>query len=161
MKTFRTFKNSLHLAAALGALSAVPAGAAVINSAWEGHKVEDYCYAISFPTAERPSYGDRYLTVTERPDQKIRNEIAVVSGYGRDASVEGSMSIDGGLPIKLLVYEGTGFLKSTDLEAQAVAQMRRGRSLEVKWTAENGSYVVDTYSLMGFTATSGYVKNCK
>lgn len=161
MKTCRTLKNSLRLAAVLGVLCAVPAGAAVINNSWEGHKVEDYCYAITFPTAERPSFGDRYLTVTERPAQKIRNEIAIVSGYGRDASIEGSVSIDGGLPIKLLVYEGTGFLKSTDIEAEAVAQMKRGRSLEVKWTADNGSYVVDNYSLIGFTATSGYVKNCK
>lgn len=161
MNKLRTLKNSLCAAVALGILASAPAGAAVINNAWEGHRAEGYCYAISFPTEERSSYGDRYLTVTERPGAKISNEVAIVSGFGKDASIEGSVSIDGGLPIKLLVYEGTGFLKSADVEKSAVAQMKRGHKMEVKWTSESGSYVVDNYSLFGFTATTGYTKNCK
>ena len=133
---------------------------AVINKAWEGHKADDVCFAISFPEEQRPG-GERYVTVTNRVGDKVKDEIAVVSGFPQSENIEGTVKIDEELPFQLLVYKGTGFLKTTELEKKAIEQMKAGRALEVKWTKADGSYVVDEYSLYGMTASRSFANECK
>lgn len=153
-------KIFLATAATMALCTQALAGDAVINKDWEGHKTKEYCYAISFPTSEREAVKERYLTVTNRPGEKIKDEIAMVSGFPDDANIEGSVKIDDNLPFKMLVYKGTGFLKSADVERMMVAQMKAGLAMEVKWTDAEGAYHVDKYSLFGFTASRSHIENC-
>lgn len=157
-----TRANILALAATtlFGAIAA-PAMAATINRDWEGHKTSDYCYAISFPKEKAERATERYLTVTKRPGKNIKDEIALTSGFPEEANIEGSVRVDGNLPFKLLVYKGVGYMRSPEVEGMAVKQMKAGHTLEVKWTAETGEYFVDTYSLLGFTASHGYTQSCQ
>ncbi|MBO9428482.1 hypothetical protein [Sulfitobacter sp. R18_1] len=154
-------KFLLATAATLGFATSSMAADVAINKSWEGHNTKEYCYAISFPVDERASQNDRYLTVTHRPSEKIRDEIAVVSGFPEDANIEGSVRIDQNLPFKMLVYKGVGFLKSADVERMMVAQMKAGLEMEVKWTDAEGAYHADKYSLVGFTASRNHIDGCK
>ena len=137
----------------------------IVNSDWEGHKTNDICYAVSFPTPDSAAsthvVSSRYVTVTHRPGEGIKNEIAFVSGFPQDFAIEGSVTIDNNLPFQLLSYQGVGFVQSGDREATLSSQMRAGRLMEIKWTAPNGEYFVDRYSLIGFTATHNFVNDCK
>ncbi len=134
---------------------------AVIKESWEGHKKAGHCYAISFPKTDRSVPEDRYLSVAVWAKDKIKDEVAIASGFGEAENVEGSVKVDGNLPFKLLVYKGTGFLKSSDIEQMLITQMKAGRSLEVKWTTQDGKYHVDTYDLYGFTASRAFTHPCK
>ncbi|EPX84076.1 hypothetical protein [Salipiger mucosus] len=151
------FSGVAVLVAVLGAPAI--AADAEINEAWEGHKADDVCFAITFPEAERPG-GDRYVTVSNRFEEGVEDEIAVVSGFGEEANIEGTIRIDEELPFQLLVYKGTGFLKTEELEEKAVQQMKAGRELEVKWTKPDGTYVFDEYSLYGMTASRAFANEC-
>ena len=135
----------------------------VVNKAWEGHKYDDLCYAITFPekTKDANAEGNRYVTITNRPSEDRRNELAFVSGFPEDYQIDGSVSVDANLPFKLLTYKGVGFVKSGDIETMLASQMRAGSKLEVKWTNLDGEYIVDRYSLMGFTATHKFISKCK
>ncbi len=147
------------VALSVGALQAA-AQSTFVNQAWEGHKTSAHCFAISFPVKERAE-GQSYLTVTNRFQDRIQDEVGVVSGYGAEANIEGSIQVDDKQPLKMVVYQGTGYLKSTSLERDIVRQMRAGKELQVKWTLESGEYVVDKYSLFGFTAANNFAKDCK
>ena len=135
-----------------------------VNADWEGHKADKICYAVSFPTPDSAAsshvVSSRYITVTHRPDEGIKNEIAFVSGFPEEFSIEGSVTIDNNLPYKLLSYKGVGFVQSGDKEATLSSQMRAGKVMEVKWTTPNGEYFVDRYSLIGFTSTHNFINNC-
>jgi hypothetical protein len=167
-KMFSQVKNITKVIMLTGVVSfsAVQASAqsTEVNTDWEGHKTNNFCYAVSFPTEDSaPSKyvkNSRYITVTNRPDEKIDSEIAFVSGFQKDMAVEGSVSIDGNLPFQLLYYNGVGFAKSGDSENMLISQMKAGRVLEVKWTDSNGEYFVDKYSLLGFTATENFISDC-
>lgn len=165
-RKFKTLKNSMIVSIALIALGNMSfAQSAEINESWEGHKTTNLCYAVSFPnenSAPSPSVvNSRYVTVSQRPENNITNEIAFVSGFHKDEPIEGSVSIDGNLPFQLLYYNGVGFAKSGDSENMIIAQMKAGRMLEIKWTNQNGEYFVDKYSLIGFTASYNFTKDCK
>lgn len=162
LKNFRA--GLLGICFGLTATSALAQNVSV-NSDWEGHKSGDICYAVSFPTPDSAASAhvtsSRYVTVTHRPKEGIKNETAFISGFPEDFSIEGSVSIDGNLPFQLLSYQGVGFVKSGDREATLASQMRAGRFMEVKWTTPSGEYFVDRYSLMGFTASHSFIDNCK
>ena len=129
---------------------------------WEYHNTNDLCYGISFATNEdKNSNTKRYLTITNRPSENRKNELAFVSGFPEDYQLDGSVTVDGNLPFKLLTYKGVGFVKSGDIESMLVAQMKAGVNLEIKWTNLDGEYIVDRYSLLGFTAAHKNISNCK
>lgn len=134
--------------------------ASEINRDWEAHRYDDHCYAISFPKQHAERASSRFLTVTDFPADDVDDEIAFQSGFPKESNIEASIRVDGNLPFKLLVYKGVGFMKTTEIEQMVIAQMKAGRNLEVKWTSPDGSYVVDNYSLFGFTASHAYADNC-
>lgn len=134
----------------------------MVSQAWEGHKTGDHCFALSFPVDERHgSASESYLTVTNRFRDKIQDEVGFVSGFAGEQSVEGSLRIDGGKPIQLLVFQGTGYLKSTSLERDVVRQMRSGKELSVEWSSDDGPDVTDRFSLFGFTKANNFAKECR
>jgi hypothetical protein len=136
------------------------ANTATINQAWEGHKNSEICYAISFPVKESAN-RESYLTVTNRFADRIRDEFGLVSGFDPTADIEGSIRIDDNNPVRMLVYKGTGYLKSKSTEQEVIRQMLKGKELEVKWTEPSGNYKVDKFSLFGFTAARNFTKACK
>lgn len=156
----RTSKAAASIFALFVSASAV--FAANVYQDWEAHSEKDMCYTISFPNLANSSPNPEYkfMTVTNRPGKDTKNEIAIKSGLGDDANLEGSVSIDGNLPFKLLVYQGFGYVKSGDTESDMVKQMKAGKKLEVKWTTMDGNYTVDTYSLKGFTAAYNDASKC-
>ena len=132
--------------------------AAVVERDWEGHKTDSLCYAISFP---KDQGNNKYITISQRPSEGILNEVAFISGYAEEDNVEGTVSIDGKQPFRLLTYKGNGFVKSGDVETMLVNQMKAGKVMEVKWTNPAGEYTVDKYSLYGFSAAHRYSSDCK
>ena len=62
-----------------------------VNKDWEAYKHKDLCYAISFAKSSNETES-RYLTVSYRPSENRSNEIAFVSGFDADYTLDGSVS---------------------------------------------------------------------
>jgi hypothetical protein len=95
--------------------------------------------------------GDVFLYVTFRPDEGVRNEISVVSGYpyreGSRATVEiGSESFS------LITKEDGAWIENVAEEERLIQAMRAGSTMVVRGTSQRGTDTVDRYSLLGISA---------
>lgn len=140
---------------ALGMVTFATAGSAQsVHRDWEAHAKETYCYNVSFPKGtthvERPYKN--YVAVTQRPLESVQDEVSFVSGLNPQADVLGHVKVDNKPARALLVHNGAGFVSSKE-EPDLVREMRQGYEMTVTWTYGAGNKVIDTYSLMGFTAS--------
>lgn len=114
------------------------------------------CFALSKPKTVQPtpgSYTQSYLYLSHRMAEGVRNEINFVAGFALAPNSSASMNISG-QEFALFVDKGAAWLDNA-AEADTVAgAMRAGSTLRVTVTAEDGTDVVETFSLSGATAAS-------
>lgn len=132
---------------------------------WSIYKLEDAagrtCYAASEPTAQDGTFSKRgspALMVARLPGQGATEQVSVQPGYGykKDSDVE--VTIDGRR--FELFTQGEHAWTRTEAEDKALIEaMRAGSKMTVRGTSTRGTYSLDTYSLLGFTAAIGAMRD--
>lgn len=154
----RPLLASVSAALVLAAAGAGAADAQTAHRDWEAHARGDVCYSVSFPKGlDAGANPASYVVVTQRSAEGIKDEIGFVSGLASEGDITGRVSIDGKEAKPLLVHDGAGFVSSRE-EPALLKDMIRGIEMKVTWSLENGDRKVDTYSLLGFTASHGAAK---
>lgn len=104
--------------------------------------------------------GDIYLTVAVRPQQGVKNEIAMVAGYpfkdGSTVKAEiGSDSFD-------LFTEGEHAWTYPNDDEQILSKMKAGTTATFTGESSRGTTTIDRFSLLGFTdALNAAQSRCK
>ncbi|WP_142850609.1 invasion associated locus B family protein [Telmatospirillum sp. J64-1] len=153
------------LAAAPALLASSPAEAQATaqslgrNGAWEGYvfEAEDgkVCYMASRPSKSQGSVSDRgpvYVAVTHRPGNDSRDVISINAGYPFAEGSEVLVKLDG-KDYTLFTRDDTAWTYRSEDDAELTKEMIRGRVMEVRGKPANGEETLDSFSLMGFTAT--------
>jgi invasion protein IalB len=128
------------------------------------------CWIVTEPTKStarrdgkpvQVSRGDIYLMVSVRPNQNVKNEVSVVSGYPYDPGGTVKTEI-GGDTFNMFTTGENGWLNDPVADDRMVGAMRRGAAAEVSGTSSRGTTTYDTFSLRGFTAALALAQDlCK
>tara|TARA_B100001287_G_C22463881_1_gene426361 strand:- start:173 stop:667 length:495 start_codon:yes stop_codon:yes gene_type:complete len=111
------------------------------------------CYVHAEPKKKTGKYrhrGDTYLQVTNRPYEKVRDEVSVTAGYvyKRNSSVVAEVD---GQKRRLFTSGGAAWSQNKRDDQILVKKMLRGRELVIKGVSSRGTLTTDYYSLIGFT----------
>jgi hypothetical protein len=110
------------------------------------------CYALSQPKDRLPKNLNRdpgYLFVSFRPAENVRNEVALVMGFGTKDGGPAEATI-GAATYALVTKDQNAWVKNPAEEGQVIANMSRGQTMAVKVTSARGNQTTDSYSLRGF-----------
>ena len=104
--------------------------------------------------------GDIFITLTHRPGQGVRNEVAVSVGYPFSAQSNPFAKI-GNTEFNFFTgiqarnsADDWAWLRKLDQQERLVTAMKRGRTLVFKGTSARNTLTTDTYSLSGVTAAT-------
>ncbi|MCB1479835.1 MAG: invasion associated locus B family protein [Tepidamorphaceae bacterium] len=158
---------ALALAATVSLASAQQVSAVAQERDWaifvgqeNGGKV---CTVVSQPKVVKPdglNRGDIYFYVTKRPNEGVRFEISVKTGYTYYSGSETEVKV-GDSVFKLFTNEDWAFTDNAAEEERLVNAMRAGSSMVVTGKSSRGNTTIDTYSLLGITAAlSRAAKEC-
>jgi invasion protein IalB len=132
------------------------------HNAWTAYSTTEsegqICFVLSRPTATEPSdaASEGYFYITHRPDQGVRSEINIVTGYALEA--EGTASIDiGGQSFALYTQDDAAWLADTGQTDAAIQAIRGGSTMVVEGTSADGTTVRQTFSLSGATAATNAI----
>jgi len=152
------------LAAALLIAMTGIAHAKTQHTDWMSDKKSDgRCVAFSSPQSNDGVINGRsapYITVMNSPKEGIRGAISFVSGSESTGLEAVKVAIDG-KEFEVLPFKGAAFAASGKPEAAVLSAMRKGHSLAITWTTNDGQSVTDTYSLAGFSAAHTAIENCR
>jgi hypothetical protein len=112
------------------------------------------CYMASEPKKQEGDYtrrGDPAVLVTRRPGPRVVDEVSVQPGYSYREGSEVEVTI-GGREFSLFTRGEHAWTKSEDADQTLIAAMKGGNDMTVRGTSTRGTYSLDTYSLLGFTA---------
>ena len=110
------------------------------------------CFAQSKPKTRSPKNFKREpskLFVTFRPQENIKDEISVTSGYIFKVSSVNAKS--GRNNFSLLSKENFAWIIDEDEEKKFIKLMKKASNIMVTANEPKGSQTVDHYSMMGFT----------
>jgi hypothetical protein len=116
----------------------------------EGAK-EKTCYALAMPKVRAPAALKRdpaYIFISNRPAEKVRNEVSVIMGFSMKDGGEGQADI-GGADFALVGKGANAWIKNPAEEARFVEALKKGSKLIVKAPSIKGNVTTDTYSLAG------------
>jgi invasion protein IalB len=125
---------------------------------WNVYKFEDgdqtICYIASEPKKQEGNYtrrGSVAVLVTRRPGPRVVYEVSVQPGY---TFMDGSeVEVQVGKNKFLLFTRGEhAWTPKEEDDKKLVSAMKRGSDMTVRGTSAKGTYSLDTYSLLGFTA---------
>lgn len=169
----RTRATAIGIVAGLGMLAVAGTAAAqtVIpgsdNGVWKAYTFKKgtstVCYMASAPKKSEGDYSKRdpaFVLVTNDPTTKSHGEVSFVAGYPfkKDSTV--SVAI-GGKTFELFTATDKAWTQGPEDDRDMVAAMVDGTDMVVKGTSSKGTDTVDTYSLIGFTATKKIIdKTC-
>lgn len=124
-------------------------------SAWKSADANGtICYISADPQDLQPTsvdHGDVHFFIIHRKGLGTRQEVQSLMGYNLKAGSSPSATVDG--KAYNMVIEGkAAWLASTGDEAGFVANMKRGKTLNVKAESQRGTKTSYTYSLSGATA---------
>lgn len=94
------------------------------------------------------------LMVSWRPAKASANVVTVFAAYRFKAGSEAILEFSPQLSFKLFTTRDTAWAATSEDDAAIVQAMRLGQTVTVRGTSEADAAVVDTFSLMGFTAAS-------
>ncbi len=128
--------------------------------AWEtGDGKARTCFLRSKPKAQDAKglkRGEVQIQVSNRPADRVKNEVGVYLGYPIKADTKVQVGIDKDsfdlAPSTQPGYRETAWLHETKRESDLVDAMMKGSNLTVKGTSERSVATTDTYSLKGVTA---------
>ena len=111
------------------------------------------CFAQSKPVLQSPKSYKREarLFVSFRPNEKIKNEISITSGY--EYNNENSIIAKSGKhKYKFdIAQENFAWLADNKMEKKMINTMKKGSRIMVSGYNQKGSQTIDHYSLLGFT----------
>lgn len=116
-------------------------------------KNRSVCYVHAEPRKKTGKYrrrGPTYLQVTNRPSEKIYDEVSVTAGYIYKSKSAVVAEIDG-QKRKLFTSGGTAWSNNKKDDRILVREMLSGRELVIKGMSSRGTLTTDYYSLIGFT----------
>jgi len=165
-----TFSQLLSLGTLLLGLGWSQSGLAQIEQIgvyrdWDAYLLQEdgdrVCYMLSVPKDMEPKNvrrGEVYFLVTHRPDDDIRDEISIITGYTYEPGSTVTARI-GNRGYELFTKDDGAWLRNTADEARMVRAMRGGTEMVITGTSNRGTRTVDTYSLYGFTAAHNAISN--
>ncbi len=112
------------------------------------------CYIASEPVEKDGNYRRRGATavvVAKFPDPKLGIQVSVQAGYPYKKKSNVQMTIDK-KRYELFTDGENAFAFTAEDDRKIIEAMKRGRRMVVKGTSRKGTYSIDTYSLMGFSA---------
>ena len=112
------------------------------------------CYMASEPTKQEGDYtrrGNPAVLVTRRPGSPAVDEVSVQPGYTFREGSEVEVEIDG-RDFMMFTRGEHAWTKSQDADQALINAMKRGSNMTVRGTSLKGTFSLDTYSLLGFTA---------
>jgi hypothetical protein len=146
------------------------------------------CYVLAEPKTREPTADDKaakaYAFISERPAEKVRNEISFVMGFevataaapvdskdkkkskkskkdDEQAPPSGPTAAIGEEAFDLIPRGNDLWVKNPAEESKVIEVMRKGVSLIVKVGSKRGRLATDTYSLSGFSqAVDKALKDC-
>tara|TARA_B100001109_G_C18682416_1_gene389341 strand:- start:36 stop:545 length:510 start_codon:yes stop_codon:yes gene_type:complete len=110
------------------------------------------CFAQSSPVLQKPKSNKRNanLFVAFRPEENIKNEISVTSGYEFNNNTVTAVS--GKNKFKFNIKEqGFAWIEDSKIELKMINRMKKGSRLMITGYDQNNSQTIDDYSLLGFT----------
>ena len=121
------------------------------------------CFAQSKPVLQSPKKNEREarLFVSFRPNEKIKDEISITSGY--EYNSQNSITAKSGKSkFKFdISQESFAWISNNKTEKKMIKIMKKGSRIMITGYNKNGSQTIDHYSLMGFTkAYNSAKKNC-
>ncbi len=127
-------------------------------------KTGKICFAISEPKETLPKKVNRdpvYFLITNRPKEKIKNEVSVITGY--PYKIDSITTARIGDKIFKMYTKGDGaWVDYAKNERRLIKAMKGGKSMIVKGTSKRGTVTTDKYSLLGITAAiSSIDKACR
>ena len=115
---------------------------------------EKICYMATEPKKQEGDYtrrGNPAVLVTRRPAPKVVDEVSVQPGYSYKEGSEVQVGV-GKSKFALFTRGEHAWTKSEDADRALIDAMKRGSEMTVRGTSAKGTFSVDTYSLLGFTA---------
>jgi invasion protein IalB len=151
---------ALFILAASTMLASVPSqGAELLGSYDDWHAYMEntsagkVCFVMSQPTDREPDglkRGPAYLFITNRPKDKVDNEVSVMLGFPAQARGDAVAGVDNA-KFKFFTDGENGWTEDSDGD-EIVAAMRKGDEMTLRAVSTRGNATVDTYSLKGVTA---------
>ncbi len=128
----------------------------------EGAK-DKTCYALATPKDREPAKLKRdpaYIFISNRPAEKVRNEVSVIMGFAMKDGGEAHADIEGD-HFDLVAKGANAWIKNPAEEARFIEAMKKGSKLIVKAPSIKGNVTTDTYSLAGISeALEKVQKDC-
>lgn len=122
------------------------------------------CFAITEPKETLPKNVNRdpiYFLITNRPKEKIVNEVSVIIGYPFKANSVATTRV-GDETFKMYTKGDGSWVDNAKNEKRLIKMMKNGNTMIVKGTSKRGTATTDEYSLIGITAVVGIIdKACK
>lgn len=137
---------------------------------WGAYRAEPggkkVCFALSKPTSavtDPPgrSRDPSYAFVSNRPAEKVKNEVSVIVGYPQKTGYDATALI-GTASYTLYTQDDGAWVKNAAEEPKMVDAMRKGSELVIKSESSRGTKTTDTYSLKGISdALAKVSQECK
>ena len=126
----------------------------------EGNKI---CFAQSIPVVKSPKKLKREparLFVSFRPNEDVKNEISVTSGY--EFKLKAPVSAKSGKKTYDLFSKGRfAWVVDNNDEKKLISTMKKASRLMIIGSTDKGDQTTDHYSMMGFTKAYNFAKkNC-
>ena len=144
------------------------------------------CYTLAQPKERAPADIKRdpaYAFISERPSERVRNEVSFIMGFEVGAPPPPAESKDkkksdskdrksrneavsptaviGDAEFELLPKGNDVWVKNAAEESQLIDEMRKGAKLTIKASSKKGAVTIDSYSLSGFSqAIDRALKDC-
>ncbi|MTI18342.1 hypothetical protein E1162_13945 [Rhodobacteraceae bacterium RKSG542] len=112
------------------------------------------CYALSKPTQLLPTdrnHGDVYFFVSNRPNERVKNEPSVIVGYNFKEGSTVTADVDG-KKFNLFTKGDGAWVQNAAEEQRLISAMKAGRSMTVTGASSRGTQTSYTFSLSGITA---------
>jgi hypothetical protein len=121
------------------------------------------CYALATPKERAPATLKRdpaYLFISNRPAEKVRNEVSIIMGFAMKDGAEARADI-GGSNFDLVAKGSNAWIKNPAEESRFVEELKKGSKLIVKAASLKGKVTTDSYSLSGISqALERVQKDC-
>lgn len=124
------------------------------------------CFAIAKPTSSETKPANRprnpaYMFISDRPADKVTNEIFIIIGYPFRSNSEAKAEI-GSTTFGLYTQGDGAWVRNASEEAHMIELMRSADTMLVKGMSSRGTQSSDTYSLKGLSeALDRTAKECQ
>ncbi|MCH9808977.1 MAG: invasion associated locus B family protein [Alphaproteobacteria bacterium] len=122
------------------------------------------CFAATQPKDSTPAGSNRdgvFFYVSAWPNDGVKSEISVRLGYTikQGSTVKVSVGSSG---FDLFAKDDKAFVADPTQELKLIEAMKRGSTMKVEATSDQGSATSDTFSLLGVSAAlKGLANTCK